>query len=45
MDKEGEVHDGFDIAINGECTYINLRELTGAAMVWSVTGRWKLPGI
>ena len=29
MDKEGEVHNGFDISVNGECTYINLKELTG----------------
>ncbi|HPQ95847.1 MAG: 4-hydroxybenzoate 3-monooxygenase [Thiothrix sp.] len=33
MDAEGEIHDGFEIAINGECTYINLKELTDGQVV------------
>lgn len=33
MDKEGEVHNGFDIAINGELTHIDLKGLTGGDVV------------
>lgn len=33
MDREGEIHNGFDIAVNGECHYINLKELTGGDVV------------
>ena len=33
MDREGEIHNGFDISINGECNYINLKELTGGDVV------------
>lgn len=29
MDEEGEVHDGFDISVDGQSTHINLKELTG----------------
>ncbi len=33
MDKEGHVHDGFDIAVNGERTRIDLKRLTGGKSV------------
>lgn len=33
MDKEGEIHNGFDMAINGECHYIDLKKLTGGDVV------------
>ena len=33
MDAEGEIHDGFDISVNGKCTHINLKELTGEVVV------------
>ncbi len=33
MDKEGEAHDGFEIAVNGKRTHINLQELTGGKTV------------
>ncbi len=33
LHKEGLVHDGFDISINGEKHYINLKELTGGDQV------------
>jgi len=33
MDREGEIHDGFDIAVNGVAHYINLKELTGGSTV------------
>jgi len=33
MDKEGEIHDGFEIAVNGRSTHINLKELTGGSCV------------
>jgi p-hydroxybenzoate 3-monooxygenase len=33
MDKEGEIHHGFDIAVNGVSTNINLKELTGGKVV------------
>ncbi|MEZ5535855.1 MAG: 4-hydroxybenzoate 3-monooxygenase [Thiolinea sp.] len=33
MDKEGEIHNGFDISVNGECTYIDLKQLTGGDVV------------
>ena len=33
MDREGEVHNGFDISVNGECTYIDLKGLTGGEVV------------
>ncbi len=33
MDAEGEVHEGFDIAVNGQCTHINLKALTGGRVV------------
>lgn len=33
MDKEGEVHNGFNISDHGDCTYINLKELTGGDVV------------
>ena len=33
MDAEGIVHDGFDIAVDGKCTHINLKELTGGDTV------------
>ena len=33
MDREGEIHHGFEISINGECTRIDLLELTGGDVV------------
>jgi len=33
MDLEGEVHDGFEIAVNGESTHIDLKGLTGGKRV------------
>ena len=33
MDREGEIHNGFTISVNGECNYINLKELTGGDVV------------
>lgn len=33
MDREGEVHNGFDISVNGICTYIDLKSLTGGDVV------------
>jgi p-hydroxybenzoate 3-monooxygenase len=33
MDREGEVHNGFDISVNGDCTYIDLQGLTGGDVV------------
>lgn len=33
MDSEGEIHHGFEISNNGNCTYINLHELTGGKVV------------
>jgi p-hydroxybenzoate 3-monooxygenase len=33
MDAEGEVHDGFDISINGKTTYIDLKTLTDGKTV------------
>ena len=33
LDAEGEIHDGFDIYVNGETHYIHLRELTGGTTV------------
>lgn len=33
MDAEGEIHNGFDISIDGECTYIDLKALTGGDVV------------
>ncbi|TXS90309.1 4-hydroxybenzoate 3-monooxygenase [Parahaliea maris] len=33
MDREGEVHDGFEIAVNGERTHIDLKTLTGGKTV------------
>lgn len=33
MDLEGEVHEGFEIAVNGQCTHIDLKRLTGGKVV------------
>ncbi|MDT0603890.1 4-hydroxybenzoate 3-monooxygenase [Thalassotalea castellviae] len=33
MDREGVVHDGFEIAIDDKCTHIDLKELTGGSVV------------
>ncbi|TXH71346.1 MAG: 4-hydroxybenzoate 3-monooxygenase [Thiothrix sp.] len=33
MDLEGEVHEGFAIAVNGKCTHIDLKQLTGGKVV------------
>jgi len=33
MDKEGEVHEGFEIAVDGRCTRIDLKNLTGGDSV------------
>jgi len=33
MDREGEIHNGFTISVNGDCSYINLKELTGGKTV------------
>lgn len=33
MDTEGEVHDGFEIAVDGESTHIDLKGLTGGKTV------------
>ena len=33
MDREGEVHNGFSISVNGESSYINLKGLTGGKTV------------
>jgi p-hydroxybenzoate 3-monooxygenase len=33
MDREGEIHNGFDIAVHGERTYIDLAALTGGDAV------------
>ena len=33
MDREGEIHRGFNISVNGACTYIDLEELTGGDVV------------
>lgn len=33
MDLEGEVHEGFEIAVNGQCTHIDLKALTGGKVV------------
>lgn len=33
MDREGEVHDGFEIAVDGERTHIDLKTLTGGKTV------------
>lgn len=33
MDQEGEVHTGFEIAVNGQCTHIDLKHLTGGKVV------------
>ena len=33
LDAEGEIHRGFDISVNGECTYIDLEGLTGGDVV------------
>lgn len=33
MDREGEVHDGFAIAVNGKLTHIDLKGLTGGKTV------------
>jgi len=33
MDREGEIHDGFDISVGGERTYIDLKTLTGGDTV------------
>jgi p-hydroxybenzoate 3-monooxygenase len=33
LDAEGEIHNGFDIYVNGETHYINLKQLTGGTSV------------
>ena len=33
MDREGEVHEGFEIAVNGQTTHIDLKGLTGGKVV------------
>jgi p-hydroxybenzoate 3-monooxygenase len=33
MDQEGEVHEGFEIAVDGQCTHIDLKKLTGGKVV------------
>lgn len=33
MDLEGEVHEGFEIAVNGQCTHIDLKRLTDGKVV------------
>ena len=33
MESEGDVHDGFDISVNGKRTHINMKELTGGDAV------------
>jgi len=33
MDREGEVHEGFEIAVNGKTTHIDLKRLTGGKVV------------
>ncbi|MBN7796460.1 4-hydroxybenzoate 3-monooxygenase [Parahaliea mediterranea] len=33
MDREGEVHEGFEISIDGQCAHIDLRALTGGKTV------------
>lgn len=33
MDQEGEVHEGFAIAVDGQCTHIDLKKLTGGKVV------------
>lgn len=33
MDQEGEVHEGFEIAVNGDVTHIDLKRLTGGKVV------------
>lgn len=33
MDREGEVHEGFEIAVNGQSTHIDLKRLTGGKVV------------
>ncbi|MFZ1385855.1 MAG: 4-hydroxybenzoate 3-monooxygenase [Thiolinea sp.] len=33
MDREGEVHEGFEIAVNGQTTHIDLKRLTNGKVV------------
>lgn len=33
MDREGEIHNGFDISDHGVCTHIDLKQLTGGDVV------------
>ncbi|PCI83953.1 MAG: 4-hydroxybenzoate 3-monooxygenase [Hyphomicrobiales bacterium] len=33
MEKEGEIHDGFDIAYNGKTHHVNLKKLTGTGVM------------
>lgn len=33
MDKDGEMHDGFEIAYNGKCHHVNLKQLTGTGIM------------
>lgn len=33
MDADGEMHDGFDIAYDGKCHHVNLKELTGTGVM------------
>ena len=33
MDAHGEMHDGFDIAYDGQCHYVNLKKLTGTGVM------------
>lgn len=33
MDKNGELHDGFEIAYDGKCHHVNLKQLTGTGVM------------
>ena len=33
MDRDGEMHDGFEIAYNGKCHHVNLKQLTGTGVM------------
>lgn len=33
MDQDGEMHDGFEIAYNGKCHHVNLKQLTGTGVM------------